>query len=155
MPKFIGFACTLILLFPLASLKRVEEFSKYKRVETYEIRPGILIMPRYSDSGQVCEIAIEKSHYSPTTIDLDSTLPREVFIRIVDELVPPNERGRLASDFNEEYLSLYSGNSVTTFKEYENISINIYGKASPKGGVSDVAATVTWKNRECGHMAQR
>ena len=150
MLKLACIICTFILLFPIASLKRGEDFSKYKRVETYEIRPGILIMPRFSENGQVCEIAIEKSHYSPTTIDLDSTLPREEFIRIVDELVPPSERGRLAIDFNEEYLSLYNGNSVTTFKEYENISINIYGKASPKDGVSDVAATISWKKRECG-----
>jgi hypothetical protein len=154
MLKFIGFACTFILLLPLARSKRVEEFSKYKSVETYEIHPGILMMPRYSDSGQVCEIAIEKSHYSPATIDLDPTLPREVFIRIVDELVPLNQRGRLAIDFNDEYMSQYSGNSVTTFKEYENISINIYGKASAKGGVSDVAATISWKNRQCRPVAR-
>lgn len=149
MLKPIRFACALILLFPLASVKRGEEFSKYKRVETYEIRPGILIMPRYADNGQVCEIAIEKSHYAPTTIDMDSTLPREDFIQIVDELVPPGDRGRAAIEFTEDYLSLYNGTSVTTFKEYENISIKIYGRALPKGGVSDVAATISWKKKEC------
>jgi hypothetical protein len=140
------------LLFSLLRPQR-EAFSKYTSVEAYEIRPGILIMPRYSNNGQVCEIAVEKSHYTSTAIDLDSTLPREEFIRIVDELAPSNERGRLAIDFNDEYLSLYTGNSVTTFKEYENISINIYGKTSPKDGVRDVAATVSWKKRACGQAA--
>jgi hypothetical protein len=154
MLKLIGFACASVLLFPVLTRQR-EAFSKYTSIEAYEFRPGILIMPKYSKKGQVCEIAVEKSHYTPAAIDLDSTLPREDFIRIVDELVPSSERGPLAVDFNEDYMSLYNGSSVTTFKEYENISIKIYGKASPKDGVSDVAATVSWKKRDCGQAGVR
>ncbi len=148
MRRSVGFACTFILLAPVTP-KRGEDFSRYKRVEAYEARPGVLIMPRFSVSGQVCEIAIEKAHYSPTTIDLDSTMPQQDFVRIIDELVPANERGRIASDFNQEYWSEYNGNSVTTFKEYENVSIKIYGKASSAADARDVAAVVTFKKMKC------
>ena len=73
---------------------------------------------------------VEKSHYSHSTIELETMLPREEFIRIADEIVPMDERGRPANDLEGDYLSLSSGSSVTTFREYENLSIRIYGRAS-------------------------
>jgi hypothetical protein len=29
--------------------------AKYKAVEAYEVRPGILVFPTYSEDGEVCE----------------------------------------------------------------------------------------------------
>lgn len=154
MSKLTLFACSALFLFALPRPQR-EAFSRYTSVTAYEIRPGILIWPRYSDSGQVCEIAIEKSHYRSTAIDLDPSLPREEFIRIIDELVPESERGRLKIDLNDDYTSLYNGSSITTFKEYENVSINIFGKTSAKAGVRDVVATVSWKKRDCSQASNK
>ena len=31
----------------------------------YEIRPGVLVMPRYAQDGQVWEVGMEKRRYSP------------------------------------------------------------------------------------------
>jgi hypothetical protein len=145
MSKLIGLVCVAMLLQVPANPGR-EQFAKYKAVEAYEIRPGILMMPSYTIDGQVCQIEIEKRHYSNDTAFLDSKLPHEEMIQIIDELAPPSERGPQTMNFGREYMSEYAGNSVTTFADYKNVSINIFREASSAG---DIVATIQWKNRKC------
>ena len=85
MSKLIASVVAGILLLPALNTGR-ERFAKYKPVEAYEIRQGILMMPRYSADGQVCEIGLEKLHYSPEMIRVDSSLSREEIDQIFDEL---------------------------------------------------------------------
>jgi hypothetical protein len=140
-----------MLLF-LAMNPQSDRFSKYKAVETYEIRPGILMMPRYSDSGQVCEIGVERRHYSPEMIRLDSSLSRKEIDEVLDELVPADERGSESKDFGENLID-QAGQGMTTNIGYEKVSIQIYSKVlstSRHRVVADyIAATVHWKNRKC------
>ncbi len=89
------------------------------------------MMPTYSDDGQVCEITLEKHHYLNEKASLGSAIPRETFTELIDELAPPSERGKQTMNFGKEYMSAYGGNSITTFAEYENVSINIFGIAFP------------------------
>src|SRR5208282_383403 len=105
MSKLIGLACVFMLLFPTMK-PQSKKFSKYKAIETYEVRPGFLIMPRYSDDGLVCEIGLEKLHYSPEMIRLDSSLSREEIDQIFDELVPADERGPKTKDFGANLIDL-------------------------------------------------
>jgi hypothetical protein len=148
MLKLAGAALALTALFLLPK-PQSEMFSRYKSVETYEIRPGILMMPKYAEDGRVCEVTLEKHHYSNETASLGSAIPRETITQLVDELVPAKERGPLAMNFGKEYVSAYSGNSITTFAEYENVSIQIFGIASPPTSAGDVVAVIQWKNRGC------
>lgn len=122
------------------------KFTKYKAVEAYEIRPGILMMPQYADDGQVCKITLERTNAFAETIDLTPTLPRQTVIELVDELAPVNERGPRTMDFGRDYISQHSGESVTTFGEWENVAIDIYGRASARG---DVVAEIRWRKRTC------
>jgi hypothetical protein len=149
--KLIGLACTFKLLF-VAMRPQSDKFPSYKAVEAYEIRPGILMMPRYAADGQVCEIGLEKRHYSPELIRLDSTLSRKEIDEIVDELAPSNERGPKEAGLLGDLTSI-DGVSLTTSSMYENISIEIYSKLLPGKKLQiaqeDVAATVKWKNRKC------
>jgi hypothetical protein len=152
MSKLVSLAFTAMLL--LLSVNPVrEQFAKYKAIEAYEIRPGILMIPRYSADGQVCEIGLEELHYSPESIRLDSSLSRKEIDQIFDELVPADERGSRAKDFAGTLIT-QGGHSLTTNIDFENVSIQIYGDASPaagKGGTTadEVAATLKWKNRKC------
>jgi hypothetical protein len=148
MAKFISSTFTVMFLFFFATAQN-NRFKKYRAVETYEIRPGILMMPRYSDDGQVCEIEIEKRHYLNEKAFLGSTIPREVFTQIADELAPANERGPLDPNLGTQYLSAYAGNGITTFAEYRNISILIFGIQSPSESAGDVVEVISWKNRKC------
>jgi hypothetical protein len=150
MSRLMGLASIAASLFLFAGAQG-DGFSKYRAVEAYEIRPGILMMPKYASDKQVCEIVLERHHYSNETASLDSTMPREVITQIADELAPPRERGPLTTALGRDYLSAYSGNSVTTFADYKNVSIRIFGIASPAGtaAAGDVVAVIHWNDRKC------
>lgn len=145
MTRSTGFACAIaFLLLPVNSQN--ERFSKYQRVEAYEVRPGILMTPRYAADGQVCEVAIQKDHYFNGTIQYDSELPREVVIQIFDELAPPAERGPQTINDELARLSLYAGASVTSFLDYKNVALDVSRPASSRG---DIVAVIQWKGRSC------
>lgn len=149
-------AFSAILLLPLfAATSDNQPLAKYKAIETYEIRPGIVIMPRYTSDHQVCEVGIETRHYSPDLIRLDSELSRTAVNQIVDELAPLSERGPAAENgnFGNEQSS-QEGQGLTTYIDYQNVSVQIYGNVTsgPKSQtevVDNVVATIRWKNRKC------
>jgi hypothetical protein len=77
-----------------ASTATQQQFAKYRKIEAYEVRPGILMMPRYTTGDEVCEIGLERLHYSPELIRIDSGLSRKEIDLALDELVPIEERGK-------------------------------------------------------------
>ena len=144
--------CAVLLL--LNGWPQKDRFSKYKTVEAYEIRPGILVMPRYSDDGLVCEIGIENRHYSPEIIRLDCGLSRDVIDQVFNELVPADERGPRLKDFGGRDMIVESGHSLTTNMEYENVLIQIFGQTLSTGNRREIVegnlvATIQWKTRRC------
>jgi len=151
MSKLIGLAGTFMVLF-VAMRPQSDKFPRYKAVEAYEIRPGILMIPRYAADGRVCEIGLERRHYSPEMIRLDSSLSRKEIDEIVDELAPENERGPKEGGLLGDIASI-DGGSLTTSSTYENVSVEIYSKLLPSKNLQiaeeGVAATLTWKNRKC------
>jgi hypothetical protein len=130
-----------------------QRFAKYRKIEAYEVRPGILMMPRYTADNEVCEIGLEKLHYSPSLIRLDFGLSRKEINEILDELVPADERGKPSNDTVGNLITR-GGHSLTTNIEFENVLIQIYGATSPSDRkneitVNEVIATVKWKHRIC------
>ena len=149
MSKLAVLGCSAMLLL-LGQSQQHENFSKYKAVEAYEIRPGILMMPKYAADGQVCEIGLERRRYSPESISLDGDIPDKDLDEIVDEIVPPAERGLK----DEIERTNEDGGGLTTFRNYENVSVQIFShvlydakrkiKAEP-----NIAVIISWKNRKC------
>src|SRR5260221_4944238 len=92
MSRVVAFSLVM-MLFVVTAQPQGDRFSRYKNVEAYEIHPGILMMPRYTQDGDICEIGIEGRHYSPERIRLDSGLSRLEIERIIEELVPVGTRG--------------------------------------------------------------
>ncbi len=149
MLKLLRLACVCALALQVTNSLN-GRFAKFKPIEAYEVRPEILMVPRYSDDGQVCEITIQRFHTLNGAASLSSTIPREQLIQIIDELVPRGDRGPLSPvNLGREYISLYTSPTVTTYAEYENVSIYIYGIASPHACAGDVVATILWKKRKC------
>lgn len=153
MSKLIASVVVAMLLLITSNPGR-ERFAKYKAVEAYEIRPGILMMPKYSTDGQICEIGLEKLHYSPEMIRLDSSLSRKDIDQIFDELVPSSERGPKPTGLLDQGMTTFSGRGMVSNEEYQNVSIQIFGNFSPAEGKDgatgeEVTATLTWKNRKC------
>jgi len=104
MSKLVGLTFAAVFLL-LVARPQNDKFLKYKTVEAYEVRPGILMMPGYSKNGEVCEIGLERRHYSPEKIYLDSALSRKEIDQITDELVPANERGSKTKTIGGDLIS--------------------------------------------------
>jgi hypothetical protein len=151
MPKIVNY-CLVLFAVLVSAMSSQRPFAKYQAIEAYEVRPGILMMPRYTVDNEVCEIGLERLHYSPKLIRLESGLSRTEINQTIDELVPSDERGKATKESNA--LITQSGASLTTRMEYENVRIEIYGAVSPsnrKGDttVNEVIAKITWKKRQC------
>jgi hypothetical protein len=162
MSKLIRVAWIAVLLFPVARAQK-DHFSKYKAVEAYEIRPGILMMPRYTDDGSVCEIGLEPLRYTRKEIEAKNFLSRQTIDQIVDELAPAAERGPNTTQFGGDEI-LYSGVNAWTNVYYENVSVQMVNRGGPykivrrhvsrkSQGASDpseyIAVVIRWKNRQC------
>ncbi len=119
MSRLIGAVMAVILFSPSIN-SALEGFAKYKAVEAYEIRPGILMMPSYSADGQVCEIDLEVRHYSSELVRLDSDLSRTEIDQILDEVVPDSERGPKAKDPLGTLITR-SGGGLTTDIDFEHV----------------------------------
>jgi len=146
--KYFIVICVLLCTKPEAA-----RFSKYKPIESYQIRPGILIMPRYSQDGQVCEIGVEKRLYSPERVSIDPTLPRRTMEEIFDELVPIEDRGPRVKGFSDD-LMMEAGQVMTTQIGYTNVVFRIFSERMPHSTKSkitegDIAAIIQWRNRTC------
>ncbi len=157
MSKIVGLTFAAVLLLPFAG-RHNDQFLKYKAVEAYEVRPGILMMPRYSENGEVCEIGLERRRYSPEKIYLDAALSREEIDQIADELVPTDERGPKANGIGGGDGMFMTGHGAITTSAYENVSIEIYSKITSDISATarkdqtladDIAAIIKWKNRKC------
>lgn len=129
-----------------------QRFSGFGTVEAYEIRPGILAMPRYAKNGQVCEIGLQKRLYFPNKVVVDDDLSREEVEKAFEELVPASERGTELPGFQAHPMSQV-GNTITTNIDYENVSLEIVGKTIPSKRhevvEETVAAIIHWKGRTC------
>ena len=142
---------TLFLIFGVT--QRHETLAKYNAVEAYEVHPGILMMPQYSEDGQICQIGLEKRLYSPQKIRLDAGLSREEIKQVFDELVPLNERGPRSKDPGDN-LDLEDGRSYTMNETYQNVLLSVFStvKKITRSNIhleGNLVAVIQWKNRKC------
>jgi len=147
-------ACVATVLL-IGAKPQTEMFSKYKPVEAYELRPGILAMPKYAEDGQICEVGVEKRSYSPELIRINESFSQKEIDQIVDDLVPVDERGPRLNGLLGGMM-IMSGNTSSNATVYENVTITSYGgissKSNPHAGLTsngDVAFTVQWTKRKC------
>jgi hypothetical protein len=152
MLRLISVVLTVALLSPSFDYTH-EDFAKYKAVEAYEVRPGILMMPRYSADGHVCEIGLEPQHYLPELIRLDSDLSQSEIDQLLERVVPETERGPKAMNPTGALITR-SGSALTTNIDFERVSVQIYDRviSQPKKKeiiTENVAVVIKWKGREC------
>lgn len=149
--KVLSLACggALLVLFTGSQNSR---FSGFKSVEAFEVRPGILMMPRYADDGQVCEIGLQKRLYFPGKVSVNGDLSRDDIQQAFEQLVPLSERGSELPGSQAHPIS-EMGNTVTTTTEYQNVSLDVVAKDLPSKRheiiEETVVAIIHWKNRKC------
>lgn len=129
-----------------------EKFSGFRTVEAYEIPSDILMMPRYAENGEVCEIGLQKRLYFPGKVSVIDDMSREEIEKVFEELVPVSERGPQSAGLQAHQI-LEDGSVVTDTFDYENITLEIDGKILPSKRHEIVeeplVALIHWKNRKC------
>ena len=146
MIKLITSICLLAFFAGPAS----DRIWKYRSVEAYEIRPGIVATPIYTASHDLCEVSIEKRHYFNNSVDMDATMSKEQILSMFAELVPKEERGgpagRLPPDteITEGDLGM-----LRTRIPYKNVTLAIFGKKDSLDRQKYVAAIISWNNLQC------
>jgi hypothetical protein len=124
--------------------------SKYRQVISYEVRPGVLVTPKYTVEGQVCEMVIERRHKTDKEINFGSSFSEKEVKELADELVPQSERGKALTELLNTSVS---GGFITTEYTYENVLIRVYGTTRPEPA-GDMVVTITWRKRVCGGAQQ-
>lgn len=136
-------ACFLLLMLPIPAQTADQLAQEYRPVAAFEARPGILLVPRFADNGEVCEIKLERVQSLESQADNDAEKSSRTFKGLIDEIAPPNERGREA-----EFLlpdSEVIGESSRIVRDFDNVVIEEDGTVS--SGVEMVA--IRWKWRTC------
>jgi hypothetical protein len=139
LPSRLLLTSVLILLSGLqaAAQTSAELEKKYgPPVTFYEVRPGIFLSAKYSDSGQACEMVIERRRKAESGITFESTLTDGLVKELIDELVSVPERGEKDKFYG---LTLLFRGEVTSYG-YENVTIALRWKA---------VLIIKWKNRPC------
>jgi hypothetical protein len=139
---------SLGLAFALACrLQTVDDLSaKYPVVTSYEVRPGILMTPRYTADGQVCQMSIERQRATRSGVMLDSFMSDRLVEEIVDELAPLSERGKPA----RIGLELKTGAVTQTLNAYDDISYDVLD-----GPGRERAVVISWVHRTCKEEPER
>lgn len=120
----------------------------YPVVISYEVRPGILMIPRYTADGQVCEMSFARQHMTRSGVCLDSRISDKLANDIVNELAPPAARGEeLHEPPHPSGVVVTAGRTDITLYNYENLEVTFATLSGERPGV--VAAVISWKNRTC------
>jgi hypothetical protein len=102
--------------------------AKYRQVTSYELRPDVVMTPKYAADGQVCEMALERRQKTETGIFFAASFSEEEVRQLVDELAPEAERGR---NLTRHLNTTVDGGFITTEYTYENVVVHVYGITRP------------------------
>jgi hypothetical protein len=125
--------------------------AKYRQITSYEVRPGIVMTPRYAQDGQVCEMIVEKRAKTDKDIIFGSSFAEKEWKDVVDELVPPRKRGK---DVTELLNTTVDGGFIAADYTYENVKIRVQGVTRPKPTPAALI-TITWSKRTCAEESRR
>jgi hypothetical protein len=120
--------------------------TKYPRVVSYEIHPGILMTPKYAPDGQVCEMVLERRQMVGPDVVFGSSFSEKEVKKLVDELAPETERGKNMTEFLNTTVD---GGFLITEYNYENVLIRVYGVTRPEP-VRNTLIKIIWRKRSCG-----
>ncbi len=67
--------------------------ARYARHEVYEVQPEVQMRAEFAANGLVCKMEVEQEHFSKDGVDMRNGIDRDQVDRVLDQLVPPSERG--------------------------------------------------------------
>jgi hypothetical protein len=115
--------------------------AKYPVVTSYEVRPGVLMAPRCTADGQVCQMSIDRQRGTRSGVMLDSFMSDELVEKIVDELAPRSDRGKPSPHIG---LMLKTGGTTEKLNGYEDINYDVLD-----GPGRERVVVISWVHRTC------
>jgi hypothetical protein len=112
--------------------------------EQFVVRPGIMVMARYAEDRTACEMLIEPKHSIQRPTDKEQSMAPRTVSRIIDELIPESERGRLLNRMIESM-----GASEHQVADYQNVTIGQYFVRYLAANHDETSATVVRKDGPC------
>ena len=137
----------LFLTLVVAALGRTSAdlSAKYRQVASYELRPDVLMTPKFAPDGQVCEMVIERRQKTDTSIVFAVSFSDEEVQQFVNELAPEAERGR---NMTKHLNTTVAGGFMVTEYTCENLLVRVYGTTRPTPA-GDRVITIIWPKRKC------
>ncbi len=139
--------CLFVLLFPAGAPQTSVEFhARYGKpdAERFNVRWGLMLTVEYGTDGQACRMRIGP-HYDINRFGPDAAAPPDMVADILNEVVPPEMRGKELGPGEKIYGSC-AGALLPT--EYENVKINPYYGLCEKTPIYR-GVDVLFKRKEC------
>ena len=152
MLRVVGLALCVLLMLDICTAE--QSAGAYKKIVAFEVRPGVLMLPKFAPDGRVCKVAIEKLHYRDGgLVDLDTGLSRVEIASILSELAPGADLKKLSGNGPGAYMR-QSGVGLVTTIEFDDFVVKIYGLVSKAGrtrerDLTEVVVVARWKGRKC------
>ena len=117
--------CLLVGLIPLSTQAQTaddlrEKYKVSSRIESYDVRPGIIATVSYGEDDQVVSILLTPPIVSNQHRPLRNEMPMKAVEEVLNELVPMAKRGEVCADYGA-FGSLYAWNRRI---DYENVRIH-------------------------------
>ncbi len=109
--------------------------------ETFKVRPDIRVTVSYDKKGKVSEMLIEPALDGTIIKSRYRRIKSELLKEIIDELVPPNQRGKLIMGSFLNLACLPENDCYGASEEYERVVIYRNG-----GNDEHRYATIQWKS---------
>ncbi len=137
----------LLLCVPILAQTSTELRQKYgaPTSEIFVVRPNVVVTLTYAKNGEPCELLIEPQRPATPIKSSTTRLTLSVLNKIIDELVPSDERGKPLMAGFVNMRCLPNDDCWGTSSTYEKVSI--YYNSSGKDEYR--YATIQWRGKAC------
>ena len=112
--------------------------------ERFVVRSAITVTARYARNGRPCELLIEPRHSLMPDQAAPAPMSPETSTKVIDEMVPLNERGPLIRD-----ITFTGGCSSIRVIEYRDVRITRLIACSPGKSNKERAVHIEFKKAAC------
>ena len=139
-PKYLLISLFVVLV-PLPTLAQTaadlrQKYRVSSRIESYDVRPGMIATVSYGGDGQVVSILLTPPIVSNEHRPVRNEMPMKAVEEVLNELVPMAKRGEVCEDHGA-FGSIHAWNRRI---DYENVSI----RSVTRGDVAAHHVLIEW-----------
>ena len=143
----------LLLVPSMWGQSKADLAQRFAHHEVYEIEPGVVMSAKFAQSGLVCEMLVEQTHFGKDdVVNVGTGIDTDKIDALLDRLVPPAERGeREPGDLGG--LITVVGSTMEKSDRYANVDVGtMWSVDAHKKSMtitSGAVLTIKWRNRSC------